>query len=137
MEYLVKQQINFKFTYVLMRLTTFHQFSVFGVKFVTESTRKFFNFESGRRDVVLLLIHFMDENAYLYMRVVSKRHYIFLSVNFLSSGKFSQVTSRQKFITSLVPGTEESASNFFFNTKFVLKSRRSIYMLLGIFIIFL
>jgi len=80
MEYLVKQQINFKFTYVLMRLTTFHQFSVFGVKFVTESTRKFFNFESGRRDVVLLLIHFMDENAYLYMRVVSKRHYIFLSV---------------------------------------------------------
>jgi len=45
----------------------FTSFSMFGVKFVTESSRKFFNFESVRRDLVLLLINFMDENAYLHV----------------------------------------------------------------------
>ena len=34
-----------------------------------------------------------------------------------------------------VPGTEESASNFVFNIKFVFRSRRSIYVLRGIFFI--
>jgi len=43
---------------------------MFGVKFVTESSRKFFNFKSVRRDLVLLLINFMDENAYLHVYVV-------------------------------------------------------------------
>jgi len=38
-------------------------FSMFGVKFVTESSRKTINFESVRRDLVLLLINFVDENA--------------------------------------------------------------------------
>jgi len=47
---------------------------MFGVKFVTENSRKFFNFESVRRDLVFLLINFMDENAYLYVYIVSKRH---------------------------------------------------------------
>jgi len=47
---------------------------MFGVKFVTESSRKSFNFESVRRDLVLLLINFMDENAYLHVYVVSKRY---------------------------------------------------------------
>jgi len=45
----------------------FTSFSMFGVKFVSESSRKFFNFESVRRDLVLLLINFMDENAYLHV----------------------------------------------------------------------
>jgi len=48
----------------------FTSFSMFGVKFVTESSRKFFNFKSVRRDLVLLLINFMDENAYLHVYVV-------------------------------------------------------------------
>ena len=45
----------------------FTSFSMFGVKFVTESSSKFFNFESVRRDLVLLLINFMGENAYLHV----------------------------------------------------------------------
>jgi len=44
-----------------------------GIKFVTESSKKF-NFESVRRDLVLLFINFMDENAYLHVYVFSKRH---------------------------------------------------------------
>jgi len=44
---------------------------MFGIKFVTDSSRKFFNFESVSRDLVLLLINFMDENAYLHVYVVS------------------------------------------------------------------
>jgi len=43
---------------------------MFGVKLVTESIRKFFNFESVRRDLVFLLINFMDENSYLHVYVV-------------------------------------------------------------------
>jgi len=38
--------------------------------------------------------------------------------------KFSQGKIRQKLITSEVPGTEESASNFVFNIKFVFKSKK-------------
>jgi len=46
---------------------------MFGVKFVvTESNRKFSNFESVRRDLVLPLINLMDENAYLHVYVASK-----------------------------------------------------------------
>ena len=102
---------------------------------MTESSRKSFNFKAVKRDLVLLLINFMDENAYLHMYVVSKRHNITLS-EFLNSGKFSQGKDRQKLITSQVPGSEKSASNFVFNIKFVLKSRRYIYILLCIFLIF-
>ena len=70
---------------------------MFGVNFFTENSRKVFNFESFRRDLVLfpinfivsnqqlqsprfvsnqqqLLINFMDENAYLHVYVVPKRH---------------------------------------------------------------
>jgi len=43
---------------------------MFGAKFVTESIRKLFNFESVRRDLVFLLINFLDENAYLHVYVV-------------------------------------------------------------------
>jgi len=51
-----------------MRLNKhFTSSSIFGVEFVTESSRKFFNFESVRRDLVLLLINFMDEDAYLHV----------------------------------------------------------------------
>jgi len=46
-----------------------------GVKFgVTESSRKFFNFESVKRDLVLPLINLMDENAYLHAYVGSKTY---------------------------------------------------------------
>jgi len=47
---------------------------MFGVKFVTENSRIFFNFESVRRNLVFLFINFMDQNAYLYVYVVSKQH---------------------------------------------------------------
>jgi len=47
---------------------------MFGVQFLTESSRKFFKFESVRFDLVFLLINFMDGNAYLHVCVVSKRH---------------------------------------------------------------
>ena len=47
---------------------------MFGVKFVTESSRKFFNFESVKSKLVFLLINFMDENAYLNVYVVSRQH---------------------------------------------------------------
>jgi len=46
---------------------------MFGVQFVTESSRKF-NFESVRRDLVFLLINFMDKNAYLHVYFISKQH---------------------------------------------------------------
>jgi len=52
----------------------FTSFSMFGVKFITESSRKFLIFESVRRNLILLLINFMDENAYLHVYVVSERH---------------------------------------------------------------
>jgi len=70
MEYLVKQQISFKFTYFLMRLIKhFTSFSIFGVKYVTESSRKFFNFESVRHDLVLLLNQFHGRKCLLaYVR---------------------------------------------------------------------
>jgi len=47
---------------------------MFGIKFVTESSRKFINFESVRRDLVFLLSNFMHDNDYLHVYVVSKRH---------------------------------------------------------------
>jgi len=37
------------------------------VQFVTESSRKSFNFESVRHYLIFLLINFMDENTYLYV----------------------------------------------------------------------
>jgi len=49
-------------------------FSMFGVKFVTESSRKFFDFESVRRNLFLLFINFMVENTCLHVYVVSKQH---------------------------------------------------------------
>jgi len=45
---------------------------MFGVQFVTESSRKFFNFESVTSDLIFLLINFMDGNAYLHVYVVTK-----------------------------------------------------------------
>ena len=51
----------------------FYQFSTFGVKLFTKNSREFFKFESVRRDLVLLLINFMDENAYSHVYVVPKR----------------------------------------------------------------
>jgi len=59
-----------------MRLIkNFTSFAMCGVKFgVTESSRKFFNFESVRRDLVLPLINLMDENAYLHAYVGSKTY---------------------------------------------------------------
>jgi len=46
---------------------------MFGVKLVSESSRKFFNFESVRRDFIYFLNNFMDENANLLLVcVVSK-----------------------------------------------------------------
>jgi len=44
------------------------------LNFVTGSNRKFFNFETVRRDLVLLLINSMDEITYLNVYVVSKRN---------------------------------------------------------------
>lgn len=108
---------------------------MFGVKFVTESSSVFFKFESVSRDLVLLLISFMAENACSHLYVVPKRH-IKLWANFLSSGKFSQGNDRQNLIMSEASGTEESSSNFIFNDEFVFKSISSICILLGIFIIF-
>jgi len=67
---------------------------MFGVKFVTESSRKSFNFESVRRDLVLLLINFMDENAYLHVYVVSKR-YTYNSVPSWGFGGLSPQTKHQ------------------------------------------
>jgi len=43
---------------------------MFGVKCVTESSRKLFSFEAVRSDLVFLLINFMDENTYLNGYVV-------------------------------------------------------------------
>ena len=59
-----------------------------GVKFVPESRRKLFNFESARRDLVLLLINFMGENACLHVYVVSKRHTYNFKRIFLVLGNF-------------------------------------------------
>jgi len=69
---------------------------MFGVKFVTDSSRKFFDFASARRDLVLLLINFMDENAYLHVYVVSKRHTYNFERIFLVLGNFHQGKDRQK-----------------------------------------
>jgi len=75
MEYLIKQQINFKFTYLLMRLIKHvTSISMFGVKVITESSRIYFNFESVKHDLLLLSINLMDKNTYLHMYIVLKRH---------------------------------------------------------------
>jgi len=63
---------------------------MFGVKFVTESSRKLFDFSSVRSDLVFLLINFMDEKAYVNLYVVSKQHTYHLS-EFSYSGKFYMV----------------------------------------------
>ena len=94
-----------------------------------KTTENFSVLKQSGATLGFLLINFMDENAYLRMYVVSKRHIYNLS-------EFSHSKDLQKLITSYVPGTEEIASNFVFNIKFHLKSRSSIYMLLGVFIIF-
>jgi len=47
---------------------------MFGGKYVTKSSRKLFNFESVRHNLIFLLINFMDENACLHVYVVSKQH---------------------------------------------------------------
>jgi len=80
-EYLVKQQITFTFTYILMNVVLswlrFHQFFLmFGGSFLLRalSNRKFYKFESVRRDFVLLLINLMDENAFSPLNVISKRN---------------------------------------------------------------
>jgi len=69
---------------------------MFGVKFVSES-RKLFNFESVRRDLVFLLISFIDENIYLHVYVVSKRHTYNLT-EFSYSEKFLHGKDGQKLI---------------------------------------
>jgi len=99
------------------------------VKFVAESNGKFFNLKQSGATLVFLLNNFMDENAYLHIYVVAKRLFFLF-------WEFSHGKDLHKLITSCVPGTEESASNFVINIKFDLKSRSSIYMLLGVFIIF-
>jgi len=56
-EYLVQQHMDFAFTYFSMTnliCFIFTGFLMFGVKFVPENSRKFFNFKSVRRDLVLL-----------------------------------------------------------------------------------
>jgi len=60
--------------------------------FVTESRGKV-NFESVRRDLVLLLINFTDENAYLHLYVVSKRHTYNFERIFLVLGIFTRYGS--------------------------------------------
>jgi len=38
------------------------------------SNRSFFKFQSVRRDIALLLINFMDKNAFSHVNVISKRN---------------------------------------------------------------
>jgi len=72
---------------------------MFGFKLVTKSSRKLFHFESGKSDLVTLLINFMDENAYLNMHVVLKQHTYNLR-EFSYTGKFLHGKDHQKLITS-------------------------------------
>jgi len=64
---------------------------MFGIKFVTGSNRKSFNFETVRRDFILLLINFLEKTAYLHVYVVSKRHAYNVERTFLVQGNFHKV----------------------------------------------
>jgi len=50
----------------------FQLFSMFSVKFFSESSREFFKFEPVNRNLVLLLIKFEEENACSFVCVVPR-----------------------------------------------------------------
>ena len=104
---------------------------MFGVKLVSENNKEFFKSESVRRDLVLLLIIFIDENVCSHIYVDPETTELW--ANFLSSEKSLQGKSRQKLIIPQAFGAEECSSYFIFNMEFVFKSISSICMLLGIF----
>ena len=134
---LAKQQINFKFTYFSMRfIKHFTGFSMFGVKFVTECSRKFFTFEWVTHDFILRLINFMAENAYLHVYIISKQHTYNFEWFFLVLENFHKVRIVRNWSCRKYQGLE-SASNLICNITFALKSRSSINILLDTSIIFL
>ena len=72
-QYLMKL-INFSYLNETFGCFDFVCFSIHGAKFVTESKSVFLKFELVSRELVLLLISFMAENACSYLYFVSERH---------------------------------------------------------------